>query len=148
VYDLPGAVFPTGTRLLAPSSRFALGLLGRVGAATAEVIDESKDADGEPRYVAGDQLGLSGLQRAYQEQLAGTPGFTVSVVSSDAATGDQGRQIAAVAPKPGTPIRTPLVPAVQNAADAAVAGQQLPTHLVVVRPGSGEILAVASNEAA
>jgi cell division protein FtsI/penicillin-binding protein 2 len=70
------------------------------------------------------------------------------VVSSDAATGDQGRQIASVPPKPGTPIRTPLVPAVQNAADAAVSGQQLPTHLVVVRPGTGEILAVASNEAA
>ena len=48
----------------------------------------------------------------------------------------------------GTPVQTPLVPAVQNAADAAVAGQTLPTHLVVVRPGTGEILAVSSNEAA
>ena len=32
--------------------------------------------------------------------------------------------------------------------DAAVATQQLPTHLVVVRPGTGEIVAVSSNEAA
>jgi cell division protein FtsI/penicillin-binding protein 2 len=48
----------------------------------------------------------------------------------------------------GQPLQTPLVPAIQNAADAAVAGQALPTHLVVVRPGTGEILAVASNEAA
>jgi cell division protein FtsI/penicillin-binding protein 2 len=45
-------------------------------------------------------------------------------------------------------VQTPLVPALQNAADAAVAGQQLPTHLVVVRPGTGEILAVSSNEVA
>src|SRR6476661_7311553 len=36
VFDLPGAVFPTSTRLLAPSSRFAIALLGRVGTATAE----------------------------------------------------------------------------------------------------------------
>jgi cell division protein FtsI/penicillin-binding protein 2 len=147
VFDLPGAVFPTSTRLLAPSARFAEALLGRVGAATAEIIEESQD-DGSPRYADGDQLGLSGLQRAFQEQLAGTPGFTVSVVSTDEATGDEGREIAAVAPEPGTPLQTPLVPAIQNAADAATAGQTLPTHIVVVRPGTGEILAVSSNEQA
>ncbi len=147
VFDLPGAVFPTSTRLLAPTARFAEALLGRVGDATAEVIDESAE-EGAPRYAAGDQVGLSGLQRAFQEQLTGTPGFTVSVVSTDESTSDAGVEIAAVAPEPGTPLQTPLVPALQNAADAAVAGQQLPTHLVVVRPGTGEILAVSSNEVA
>lgn len=147
VFDLPGAVFPTSTRLLAPTSRFALALLGRVGASTAEVIDESAD-DRKPRYAEGDQLGLSGLQRALQEQLSGTAGFTVSVVSTDEKTTDQGREIGSVAPQPGSPVQTPLVPALQNAADAAVAGQTLPTHLVAVRPGTGEILAVSSNEAA
>ncbi|WP_346619542.1 penicillin-binding transpeptidase domain-containing protein [Blastococcus montanus] len=147
VYDLPGAVFPTETRLLAPTARFASALLGRVGAATAEVIDESAE-DGVPRYAAGDQLGLSGLQRAYQEQLAGTAGFTVSVVSSDEATADTGLEIAAVEPVPGEPVQTPLVPEIQTAADAAVATESRPTHLVAVRPGTGEILAVSSNEAA
>ena len=147
VFDLPGAVFPTSTRLLAPSARFAEALLGRVGAATAEVIEESQD-DGDPRYADGDQLGLSGLQRAFQEQLTGTPGFTVSVISTDEAIGDEGVEIATVAPEPGTPLQTPLVPAIQNAADAAAAGQTLPTHIVVVRPGTGEILAVSSNEPA
>ncbi|SFE75015.1 penicillin-binding transpeptidase domain-containing protein [Blastococcus tunisiensis] len=147
VFDLPGAVFPTSTRLLAPSPRFAEALLGRVGDATAEVIEESQE-DGAPRYAAGDQLGLSGLQRAYQEKLAGTAGFTVSVISTDESSGDTGVEIAAVAPEPGAPVQTPLVPALQNAADAAVATQQQPAHLVVVRPGTGEILAVASNEVA
>ncbi len=152
VFDLPGAVFPTATRLLAPSARFASALLGRVGAATAEVIEETRDEEARdeeaPRYAAGDQLGLSGLQRAFQAELTGTPGFTVSVVSTDEDTADTGVEVGAVPPEPGTPVRTPLVPALQNAADAAVAGQQLPTHLVVVRPGTGEILAVGSNEAA
>ena len=87
VFDLPGAVFPTDTRLLAPSPRFAEALLGRVGAVTAEIIEESGD-DGSPRYVDGDQVGLSGLQRALQEQLTGTPGFTVTVVSTDESIGD------------------------------------------------------------
>jgi cell division protein FtsI/penicillin-binding protein 2 len=147
VFDLPGAVFPTDTRLLAPTPRFATALLGRVGEATAEVIEET-EANGVPQYAAGDELGLSGLQRAFQEQLAGTAGFTVSVASTDAATGDAGMQIEAVEPKPGSPLQTPLAQAVQLAADAAVTAQPLPTHVVVVRPGTGEILAVASNEAA
>jgi cell division protein FtsI/penicillin-binding protein 2 len=148
VFDLPGVLFPTATRLLAPSSRFAIGLLGRVGAATAEVIDQSKDSSGRARYAAADQLGLSGLQRSFQTQLTGTPGFTVTVVSTDTATGDQGRPIASVAAKPGTPLQTPIVPALQNAADAAVATQPLATDMVIVRPGTGEILAVSSNAAA
>jgi cell division protein FtsI/penicillin-binding protein 2 len=147
VFDLPGAVFPTETRLLAPSSRFAAALLGRVGPATAEVLEETEE-DGAPTYAAGDQLGLSGLQRAFQEQLTGTPGFTVTVASTDESTGDAGREVDAVDPVPGEPVQTPLVPALQTAADAAVAGQPLPTHLVVVRPGTGEVLAVSSNEAA
>jgi cell division protein FtsI/penicillin-binding protein 2 len=148
VFDLPGAVFPAETRLLAPGPRFAVALLGRVGAATAEVLDEAKDADGEAEFAAGDQLGLSGLQRAYQTQLAGTPGFSVSVISTDKSTGDTGVVVGSAAPVPGTPVQTPLVPALQNAADAAVAGQPLATHLVVVRPGTGEVLAVSSNAAA
>ena len=64
----------------------------------------------------------------------------MSVASTDKGTNDKGRQIEAVAPKPGTPVQTPLVPALQNAADAAVATQQLPTHLVVVRPGEHELV--------
>ncbi|WP_246078918.1 penicillin-binding transpeptidase domain-containing protein [Modestobacter excelsi] len=148
VFDLPGAVFPTSTRLLAPSSRFGLALLGRVGDATQEVIDETPGDDGEPLFAAGDDLGLSGLQRAFQAQLAGTPGFTVSVASSDETVDDAGEVIDTVDPVPGTPVQTPLVPALQNAADAAVATQPLATHLVVVRPGTGDVLAVSSNEAA
>jgi cell division protein FtsI/penicillin-binding protein 2 len=148
VFDLPGAVFPTGTRLLAPTSRFALALLGRVGTATQEVLDETTGEDDEPLYAAGDTLGLSGLQRAYQAQLAGTPGFTVTVASTDESVEDAGVVIDTVDPVAGTPVQTPLVPGLQNAADAAVAGQPLATHLVVVRPGTGEVLAVSSNEAA
>jgi cell division protein FtsI/penicillin-binding protein 2 len=147
VFDLPGAVFPTGTRLLAPTPRFALALLGRVGPATAEILEEST-VDGEPQYAEGDELGLSGLQRHYQEQLTGTPGFTVTVVSTDEAVEDEGREIAAVDPVPGEPLQTPLVPAIELAAEDAVLDEELPTHIVAVRPGTGEILAVASSESA
>jgi cell division protein FtsI/penicillin-binding protein 2 len=147
VFDLPGTTFPVETRLLAPTPRFAVALLGRIGEATAEILEETSADDG-PVYAAGDRLGTSGLQRAYNEQLTGTAGFTVTVVSTDEGTGDEGREIEAVDPVPGEPLQTPIVPAIQLAAEAAVATQPLATHLVVVRPGTGEILAVASNEAA
>ena len=147
VFDLPGAVFPTDTQMLPPSSRFARALLGRVGPATAEILEETT-VDGEPRFAEGDELGLSGLQRVFQEQLTGTPGFTVSVVSTDESLEDEGRKIAAVEPVPGEPVQTPLVPRVQLAAEDAVLDEELPTHVVAVRPGTGEILAVASSESA
>ncbi|MFC7573359.1 NTF2-like N-terminal transpeptidase domain-containing protein [Klenkia terrae] len=41
VFDLPGAVFPTSTRVLAPTAQFGAALLGRVGDATAEAIEET-----------------------------------------------------------------------------------------------------------
>lgn len=139
IVDLPGTVFREESRQLAPSARFGLGVLGRVGDATAEVLDEA-GAD----YAPGDQLGTSGLQRVYQEQLTGRPGLAVEAVAADGTRRDLER----IEPAPGTPIQVTLNTAIQNAADAAVAGRSEPTHIVVVRPGSGEILAVSSNAAA
>ena len=53
-----------------------------------------------------------------------------------------------MAPVPGTPVQTPLVPAVQNAADAAVAGADAADAPGRRPAGTGEILAVSSNAAA
>lgn len=139
IVDLPGTVFREETRQLAPTARFALGVLGRVGEATAEVLEEA-GAD----YAAGDQLGVSGLQRAYQQQLAGKPGLAVEAVTADGTRRDLKR----IEPEPGTPIQVTLDTTIQNAADAAVASRSEPAHIVVVGPFTGEILAVSSNSAA
>ena len=134
--------------MLAPSSRFAVALLGRVGAATAEVIDESKDG-GSPRYAAGDQLGLSGLQRAFQEQLAGTAGLhRDGGQHRPEAPPTRGTRSPRSRPAPGKPLQTPLVPAHAERRRRRRRRAGRPTHLVVVRPGTGEILAVSSNAAA
>ncbi|MBA3367838.1 MAG: penicillin-binding protein [Geodermatophilaceae bacterium] len=139
IFDLSGTVFREETRQLAPTAGFALGVLGRVGEATAEVLDEAGTD-----YAPGDQLGTSGLQRAYQAQLAGRPGLTVEAVGLDG-----GRlELERIDPQPGTPIQVTLDTAIQSAADAAVATRSEPAHIVVVQPGSGEILAVSSNATA
>ena len=100
-----------------------LALLGRVGAATAEVIEETKDDGdrrGTPPATSWASPGCSGRSRSSSPA---PPGFTVTRRRAPTRTpATQGREIASVAPVPGTPVQTPLVPAVQNAADAAVAG--------------------------
>ncbi|WP_300682102.1 penicillin-binding transpeptidase domain-containing protein [Nocardioides sp.] len=79
--QIPGARQISDTMPLAPSSEFASSLLGRVGPATAELVTASKG-----RIVAGDQVGLSGLEARYDEQLAGTPTVKVQAVSTAAIT--------------------------------------------------------------
>lgn len=139
IYELPGTVFREETRQLAPTPRFALGVLGRVGEATAEILEEAG-----PMFQPGDQLGLSGLQRAFQEQLSGEPGLLVEAVGPP----ESRTELTRIDPVPGAPVQVTLDSAVQLAADAAVATRPEAAHVVVLRPGTGEILAVASNEAA
>ncbi len=140
IHELAGTVFREETRLLAPTRQFAQPLLGAVGPATAEVLKEAG-----PGYRPGDQLGVSGLQRALNSRLAGTAGALIRVVSS---AGSTLATVAELAGKPGTPVRTTLDRGVQNAADEAVVGTPTPAAIVAVRPSTGELLAVANNAAA
>ena len=61
--------------MLAPSRTFARSILGTVGEATKEIVDDSDGA-----VVAGDQVGLSGLQKRYDTTLRGTPGVQVRLL--------------------------------------------------------------------
>ncbi|HZB51430.1 MAG TPA: penicillin-binding transpeptidase domain-containing protein, partial [Mycobacteriales bacterium] len=142
IYDLAGTVFQRGERLLGPSARFAQPLLGRVGDATAEVLKEAGDA-----YRTGDELGVSGLQRALNGQLTGTAGARVEAVWETPGNREP-VALGQVEGKPGTPVRTTLDRSVQQAADAAVAASTTPTALVAVKPSTGAIVAVANNEKA
>ena len=84
IYDLPGTVFQSGERQLGPTARFAQPLLGRVGEATAEVLKEAGAA-----YRTGDELGVSGLQRALNGQLTGSAGARIEAVPTAAQPGQQ-----------------------------------------------------------
>ena len=144
--SVPGAVVVRDELPLAPTREFAAPLLGRVGAATAELIEES---DG--RLRAGDVVGLSGLQQRYDEQLAGTPGVTVSAVAEDGPGDDaEPRTLLEVAPEEGEPLRTTLDLRVQTAAERVLAVPDPedpgpPAAVVAVRPSTGEVLAAASG---
>jgi cell division protein FtsI/penicillin-binding protein 2 len=137
-----GALAVNDTLPLAPSREFAAALLGRVGAATAEVIAESGGA-----IVAGDEVGLSGLQARYDDQLRGAPGRAVVVRDAQ----DRLRTVFEVPAVDGAPLATTIDPAVQERAEAALAtlGDGAPASaLVAIRPSDGAILATANGAGA
>ena len=135
---LPGTVFRESTRPLAPTREFARALLGTAGPVTAELVEQSGG-----RLVPGDVAGLSGVQRRHDERLAGTSGVTVERVD-----GDRRVELFRVAPVPGEPVQLTLDVAVQQAADAALAGADGDTaSLVALDVGTGDVLAVANTPA-
>lgn len=77
-------------------------------------------------------VGVSGLERALDDQLRGRPGGQLLA---------GGRVLAATTGRAGGPVRTTISPAVQRAAVNALSGQL--GGVVALRPATGEILAVA-----
>ena len=75
VFAIPGALPIEDEQMLAPTRDFARPILGIVGEATKEIVDASDGA-----VVAGDEVGLSGLQKRYDDQLRGTPGVQVRLL--------------------------------------------------------------------
>jgi cell division protein FtsI/penicillin-binding protein 2 len=133
--EIAGAVTIPDQQDLAPSRGFAAPILGSVGDATAEIIEES---GGE--VEAGDVVGLSGLQARYDDELTGAPGLTVI-----AAGADNDRAVHEVAPVPGTPLRTTLDIDLQTRAEQALAAVGPASAIVAIRPSDGAILAAASG---
>lgn len=163
---IKGFLATPGTLPLAPSRSFAQAILGTVREASAEDIEKSKG-----QVVAGQTVGASGLQAAFDAQLAGTPGVTVVATEAptastaspsaspsagpSAGTADAGtspvanpappRILFSEAPVNGQDLKTTLVPTLQTAAEDSLAGVKTPSSIVVLRPSTGAILASANG---
>lgn len=133
---VPGVSVDSDTWSLTESSTWARALIGTVAPATADTLEQAG-----PLAAPTDIVGASGLQLAYQEQLAGKPGGTVELV--DAESGATIETLFSQRPQPGEPLRTTIDAEVQDAAEAAVAEQSKKTALVAVRASTGEVLASA-----
>ncbi len=133
---ITGAVGLGGEMPLAPTREFAAAILGRVGPATAEIVKKSEGA-----VQPSDEVGLSGLQSRYDEQLAGTPGIVVTAVG-----GEQDRELFGTDEANGEPLRTTLDPRLQIEAEEALAGIAPAGAVVALRPSTGDLLAAASGE--
>ncbi len=155
VFAIPGALPVEAEQMLAPNRGFARALIGTVGEATREIVDESAGS-----VVAGDQVGLSGLQKRYDQQLRGAPGAKVSVVAAtDGASSSPSPTpttpnatgpvtLFEVKPVAGKPLMTTLNIDLQKLAESTLAKTKPASALVAIQPSTGAILAAANGPGA
>jgi cell division protein FtsI/penicillin-binding protein 2 len=132
---VPGALAIQDEAPLASSRGFARALLGTVGPATAEQLEQL------PERGPGDAVGQSGLQARYEDRLGGTTTRAVVI----RAGGQPVETLLTREGKPGRPLRTTLSIDVQRAAETALGDRQDEASLVAVQPSTGDILAVANR---
>ncbi len=136
VLPVPGVLVRNAISRTPPSDDWASHTLGRVREATAEQLEILG-----PPYAVGDRVGTSGLESAFERTLAGSPTGEVRLID------DFGDEVDTLATFPGSDsfdITTTIDPAIQLAAEEALAGIEEPAAIVAVGPG-GKIRALVSR---
>ena len=122
-----GSASEAGTRS-SPLGDVASAVIGEVGPIPSS-SREALEAQGVPSNAI---VGTSGLERALDAQLRGTPGGELLAGS---------RVIASAAARAASAVRTTVSPSVQQAAVTALGGQL--GGVVALEPRTGQVLAVA-----
>ena len=159
VFAIPGALPIQSDQMLAPNRDFARALIGTVGEATKEIVEDSKGA-----VVLGDQVGLSGLQKRYDTRMRGAPGIQVQLVaaatstspsttpspsaSSPATSPVKPVTLFEIKPVPGESLTTTLNIDLQRAAESTLDGVKKPSAIVAIQPSTGAVLAAANGSGA
>jgi cell division protein FtsI/penicillin-binding protein 2 len=136
IYPLPGTRFRDTTVRTTPAPGFAEHVLGRTGEITAERLEEL----GQP-YHEGDVVGLSGIEAAYEAQLAGTPSGDIQLTDADGEVVEVLDRIEGNDPQP---VATTLDRTAQAAVESALSSTDRPSAAVVV-DREGNVRAVASR---
>ncbi|HEX6392410.1 MAG TPA: penicillin-binding transpeptidase domain-containing protein [Acidimicrobiales bacterium] len=139
LYKTAGSVFKRTTQRAAITPALGAQLVGSVGPVTAEEL-----ARLGPAYGSDSTVGQTGIEQAYEKQLAGSPGATIRVVHKD---GSDGATLASFSSKPGTAVTTSIDPKVQAAAEQALGGITQPGAFVAMRASTGEVLAAVGTPA-
>ncbi len=137
---VPGVLALPDELALAPTRTFARELLGSVGQASAELIEQSG-----AELEAGDVTGLSGLQLQHNDQLAGTPGLTITATPAEPADGVEARPLFEKDPVAGEPLNITVDQSLQALAEEVLEEEPSASAIVAVRPSTGEILTVANG---
>jgi cell division protein FtsI/penicillin-binding protein 2 len=136
IYPIPGTRFRDAIVRLGPSPGFAEHVLGRTGEITAELLDEL----GQP-YQAGDLVGLTGIEAAYEAQLAGSPSADIQLTAGG---GEVVEVLDRVEGREPRPVATTLDRAAQAAVES-VLGDTDRAAAVVVVDRDGNVRAAASR---
>jgi penicillin-binding protein A len=117
-----------------PLGSAAIDVTGEVGTAGEEDLPRLA----RQGFAADTPVGISGLERAFNARLAGKPGG--SLLASDD-SGTSLRIIAQGKPRAGAPVKTTIVPELQEAAVSALAGRSGGIAVLDSRDGNVRALA-------
>ncbi len=134
-----GVMLRETTLRIRPYGDLAGDLIGGVGTITADRLGELG-----PPYGAADEVGLSGLEAAFETRLAGTPDLTIVRINR------YGRDVATVLSAVGTApadVLTTIDVTVQAAAERALDGITKPAAVVIVDTQTSDVLASVSRPA-
>ncbi len=123
-------------RRLYPRNGFMAHLIGYVGEVTEDMLNQPQFE----LYSPGDVVGISGVERQYNNLLMGTNGSRQAVVDS------HGREVGRLGETeaiPGKPLKLTIDIDLQIAAEEALAGKN--GAVVAMDPHTGEILAMVSG---
>jgi cell division protein FtsI/penicillin-binding protein 2 len=123
-----GSVLASGEDRTADDAEIAGEIAGRLEPAPPDAAAPLRAAGYPPEAL----VGVSGLERVFQRDLAGQPGGTLSVGA---------RVVARTQPKAGADVRTTIDPKVERAAIGALAGRY--GGVAAMDPRTGELLALA-----
>lgn len=162
--SIAGAVAVDAERVVSADKGLAANVLGVVGEATAEVVTRSKGA-----ILAGELVGLTGLQQRYDEQLRGKPGSritlaprppappTASPEPGATASPTRAPTVAETGPRPvlletaptnGADLRISLDPALQRKAQDILVPVGPPAAMAVIDNATGGVLVLAVSASA
>lgn len=125
-------------RRLYPRNGFMAHLIGYVGEVSEDMLNQRQFE----LYNAGDVVGISGVERQYNNLLMGTNGSRQALVDS------HGREVGRLGETeavPGKPLKLTVDIDLQIAAEEALAGKN--GAIVAMDPRTGEILAMVSGPA-
>lgn len=132
---IPGVLAREGDEATPTGDTLALHLLGRVGQPTAEQAEDL----GVP---ADASVGLTGLERVFEDQLVGSAEARAVLVEAD---GDVVAELATAQEDPSAPVQTTLDRVVQEAVENALSGTSANAAVVVVDAADGAVRASASR---
>ncbi len=134
--DLAGLDIQVEARRVYPQGGLASHVLGHLGELDARELRKHASEG----YRAGEWIGKSGLERAYERDLRGQSGGQQIEVD---AKGRQLRVLQEVAPRPGSDLTLTLDAELQAEAERALAGRR--GAIVMMDPNNGEVLVLASS---
>jgi len=117
-----------------PLGSAAIDVTGEVGEASEEELPRLARHGFPPETP----VGISGLERAFNDRLAGKPGGSLLAVAAD---GSSVRTLAKSKPKAGAPVKTTIDPQLQEVAVSALAGRSGGVAVLDARKGDVRALA-------